>query len=97
MSDHPKYVVLLDDGYEVPVVFDPMLSHTTICGGKQVVAAGFCSFGTMGGDVTVTTWGESVTLREKQEKQSDTHPWVKGFSSRPQDADLIQRKLNLVD
>lgn len=96
MGDHPKYVVVIEGNLEVPIVFDCLLAHAQMVGGKTVVAAGFCSFGSLNGEVTVTTWGESVTLRNwKESPEPPTH--IQGFASRPEDSNLIRRKFDLID
>lgn len=66
MNDHPKYIIVQDEGHDQAVVFSPIMSHKQMAGGLKVVAAGFCSFDGAG---NVSVWGESVTLQVKSRLQ----------------------------
>lgn len=57
-----KYIIIKDNGLEMPVVFNPLIDHSTIAGANKVVSAGFCRCNI---DGYHSVWGESVKLRIK--------------------------------
>jgi hypothetical protein len=92
--DHPKYVIVSENGNELAIVFSATLSHKQMAGRSKVVAAGFLSLA--GG--TVTTWGKSESLETMQRGHlaMGGKSTVEGFQSRPQDEEVIRRSLNLL-
>ena len=73
-----KYIVVRDhSGGERAIVFDPVLNHSTVAGHMKVVSAGHCRL--PGGEILrAAAWGKSTSI---------------GVSSRPEDADIIQRSV----
>jgi len=77
-----KYVVFIEKGNEVPLIFPEMVQHSRFEHLKPV-SAGFCSFSTTKMRMTpngsfvpaVSVWGNSVSL---------------GLNSRRQDQDIIE-------
>lgn len=55
-----KYIIVDENGIELPVIFNPILNHKTIAGSQRVVAAGFCL--PSSSDGKYKTWGASVSL-----------------------------------
>ena len=67
MNDHPKYVVTNNGEM---IIFSPLLNHSQFKG-LEPVSAGFISFGTKDGDITVQCYGESVSLDIKSRRETD--------------------------
>ena len=81
MNDPMKYVVVDYQGCELPVIFDPILSHQIVSSRLEMspISAGMIrTFPTKNG-LKVFCWGESITLKK---------------GSRPEiDAKLIEKRL----
>lgn len=56
-----KYLILSVMGCELPVVFSPIIDHSTIAGTNTVVSAGFCYRRRNG---TYEVWGKSISLKK---------------------------------
>lgn len=54
-----KYVIVLCMGLEMPIVFNCLLDHASVCQNLKAVSAGFCR---RGDDGTYSVWGKSQTL-----------------------------------
>jgi hypothetical protein len=65
-----KYIVVKDQGFECVRVFDELQEHRTVADNREVVSAGFCSFGYVDDRFNVSCWGESVSLNIKIQFQS---------------------------
>lgn len=66
--ERAKYIIVVERGHEVPVVFSSLIDHYTMAVGCCVVAAGFCEV--MGkstdndeDDISVWAGGKSTTLK----------------------------------
>ena len=57
-----KYIILNEMEIEVAVLFDELLTHDQVAGGRAAVSAGFCN-------AEGTAWGQSVGLRLKARPQ----------------------------
>ena len=80
MVDHVKYIIVEDGGTELPIMFNPILSHKQVAGGAKVVGAGEVGLYPTAERINVSCWGKSVTL---------------GVESRGEDdAKLIDRTIN---
>jgi len=76
MNEARKYIVI-NNGFELAIVFDPLLNHNDVGSSLNVVSAGFCHLpDKLNADVAA--YGESFTLKIK---------------SRPQDAEIIEKML----
>lgn len=88
--DKAKYIIVIERGHEVPVIFSSLIEHAVIGMGHKVVSAGFCGvWGTEPTDtnldtVEVSVWGKSITLKDEKNKH---------VVSRPEDADIIKKML----
>jgi len=82
MFNNAKYIIIVESGVEVPIVFSDQLSHSDIAKNKTVVAAGFCHIGSYvnSGLAKTSVWagGKSVTLK---------------IESRVGDADIIKKEI----
>lgn len=86
-----KYIIIEDDGIEVPIIFSELLKHIDVKGQRKVISAGFCQIDVktiLGEDpngsedksvLSVNCGGKSVGL---------------GVKSRAEDAELIKKHLN---
>lgn len=86
--DYGKYVIIEERGHECAILCNNLIPHSDVAIGKKVVSAGFFDIGhskskldNMGNaaaQFTVSTFGESVTLKVK---------------AREKDANLVHRAL----
>ena len=76
--DNAKYVIVLEESIEVPIIFSRLIPHSFFRR-QKVVAAGFVGVKAEYDQVVVYTWGESVSLEIK---------------SRPEDSAIIQKVLH---
>lgn len=88
--DKAKYIIIIERGHEVPIIFSSLIDHCTIANGIAVVSAGFCAvWGTEPTDtnldtIIVTVWGRSITLKNEKNRY---------VVSRPEDANIIKKML----
>lgn len=84
--DSTKYVIVETEfGCESPILISPILSHADVVKpGFKVISAGFVSIGFLNGEMTVSVWGESKSLRED---------FPDNYKSRPEDARFIKKAL----
>jgi hypothetical protein len=61
-----KYIIVESFGLELPIVFNPIIDHSTVAGNFKVVSAGFCSQSV---DCLWNCWGESTSLKLKSRTQ----------------------------
>lgn len=67
-----KYIIVIERGHEVPVIFSSFIDHYRMSGGMPVVAAGFCeAWGIEPIDTSLDTlrvWagGKSITLKDEK-------------------------------
>jgi hypothetical protein len=66
MSDYPKYVIVGVLGWEIPILFDSLVSHKDVVGNMNVVSAGFY---VMSKEKNITVFGKSDTLRVDSRKE----------------------------
>lgn len=61
INDPLKYIIVGEEHLPLAIVFNPILSHAEVAGGKKVLSAGFCY---MHNDLNpeASAWGRSVTL-----------------------------------
>ncbi len=88
MSEQGKYIIKeLENGHEVAILFDPLISHCDIGTCKnsrgKTISAGFFDVAAVPTEedpngISVGVWGKSVTLK---------------LESRPEDEELIKRVL----
>lgn len=65
-----KYVIVSSMGSEVPILFDPLLAHNTIC--RKAISAGFVDIIPIAdGVVLVNAYGESVSLNTESRGETD--------------------------
>lgn len=64
-----KYVIISSMGCEVPVLFDPCITHSTIC--RKAISAGFVDIVPIANAVLVNAYGESVSLRVESRGETD--------------------------
>ncbi len=89
--DKAKYIIVIERGHEVAIVFCSLIDHAVIGMGHKVVAAGFCeAWGIEQTDESLDTlrvWagGRSTTL-----KDNDGKPIV---SRGDEDANIIKKML----
>lgn len=83
MASPWKYLIVLCDNTEVPVIFPANLSHEDVAGRFKVVSAGFCLFDIMRTDriVRACCFGKSISL---------------GIESRQEDNTVIEQYLQLM-
>lgn len=85
-----KYIIVIEKGHEVPIIFSPLLSHASMAMLRTVVSAGFCeAWGAEPTDINLDTlkvWagGKSVTLKDSDGKY---------IESRKEDAEIIRKML----
>ena len=67
MHEHQKYVVTKDGEM---IIFSPLMNHSQFKG-LNPISAGFISFGTNKGKITVQCYGESVSLDIGSRRETD--------------------------
>ena len=89
--DKAKYIIVIERGHEVPIIFSSLIDHYRMAGGMPVVSAGFCEvFGREESDtnldtIIVAAWGKSTTLKDEKNKYV--------VSRKKEDADIIKKML----
>lgn len=73
MRNNMKYVIVVGDmGTEIPILFDPIMNHSTFEGKFIILSAGFVSLDINRDDeISVTTYGESTTIKNKPVREID--------------------------
>lgn len=65
-----KYVIVSSMGLEVPILFDSLLAHNTVC--RKAISAGFVDiFPIADGMVLVNAYGESISLHTESRGETD--------------------------
>ena len=88
-----KYIIVMERGHEVPIIFSSLIDHFTMGQGHTVVSAGFCEvWGIEPTDLsldTVRVWagGRRTTLKDKNKKYIVSRGDV--------DADIIKKMLEV--
>jgi len=88
--DKAKYIIVIERGHEVAIIFSSLIEHAVIGMGHKVVSAGFCeAWGVEPDDTSLDTlkvaaWGRSISLKDSDDKY---------IVSRPEDAALIKKML----
>jgi hypothetical protein len=80
MKESCKYIIVQNNGLEMAIVFNAILSHVQVAGNMKVVAAGECYLPDELNPNLVSVWGGSVTL---------------GIDSRQEDAAVIKYSLGI--
>ena len=77
--EHMKYIIIELMGFQVPIIFSPLLSHDDFCGsfGGTTTSAGFVDIDLETGKLYC--FGKSLSLGKK---------------SRPEDEEIIRREIN---
>jgi hypothetical protein len=65
-----KYIIVDNEGIELPIIFNEIMNHKDIAGDKEVISAGFCRF-IKYGDVDVSCWGKSISLKKESRGEID--------------------------
>jgi hypothetical protein len=81
MFDDTKYIIVDQQGTELPVIFPHLINHSDMRHAGKVVSAGFCQIFASDADkkVSVAVGGKSDSLK---------------INSRPEDKEIIERWLN---
>ncbi len=81
MAKELKYIIVKQGGFKTPILFDDTISHNEFdkIFRKSVISAGFFDTSIVDGEIRVSTFGRSVSMK---------------VESRPQDAALIEKFLN---
>ncbi len=65
-----KYIVVLSDGFEGPIMFPDYFTHKEVAGNRKVVSAGFCDFtADQDGTIKGCAFGESTSLKLKSREE----------------------------
>ena len=59
-----KYIIF-DDGLDTAIVFDELLTHKDIAGGRAVKSAGFCRLNSVPSWPVWDAYGESISLGKR--------------------------------
>jgi len=81
MFDNTKYIIVDQEGIELPVIFPHLINHSDMRHAGKVVSAGFCQMYATDGEntVSVCVFGKSESLK---------------LESRPEDKEIIEEWLN---
>ncbi len=66
-----KYIIVLDRGCELPIIFNNIIDHATVAGNQAVLAAGFLYLDVKDGKIQASCYGESTTLRKNCRPEED--------------------------
>jgi hypothetical protein len=74
--EYGKYIIIDNNGCELPIMFDFILSHRDIASDKKVISAGFFTVGSNptkndSRDIEVNVFGKSVTLLKQVRTGTD--------------------------
>lgn len=64
-----KYVIVSSMGCEVPILFDPCITHSTIC--RKAISAGFVDIVPIDNGVLIVAYGESISLSAESRGETD--------------------------
>lgn len=89
--DKAKYIIVIERGHEVPVIFSSLIDHYRMAGGMPVVSAGFCGAweieqtDTSLDTLRVWAGGKSITLKDEKNNYIVSRGDI--------DADIIKKML----
>lgn len=66
-----KYVIVVDCGVEVPIIFNDIIDHDSVVGNRKAISAGKVSFPHGKEKTLVSCWGRSTTLNLRSRFEID--------------------------
>ena len=70
-----KYIIVMERGHEVPILFDNLISHDLFLNCyaiKNICSAGFCEYYlAVNNNIKINTWGLSTSLLLQSRKVDD--------------------------